>query len=32
MDTLSRIDIESLKIQEEEVLKPLSGSENNSIN
>jgi hypothetical protein len=30
-DALSRLDIDSLKIQEEEVLKLLSGSENNSI-
>jgi hypothetical protein len=30
-DALSRLDIDSLKIQEEEVLKILSGSENNSI-
>jgi hypothetical protein len=30
-DTLSRLDIDSLKIQEEEVLIFLSGSENNSI-
>jgi hypothetical protein len=30
-DSLSRLDIDSLKIQEEEVLKLLSGSENNSI-
>jgi hypothetical protein len=30
-DTLSRLDIDSLKIQEEEVLTLLSGSENNSI-
>jgi hypothetical protein len=30
-DTLSRLDIDSRKIQEEEVLKLLSGSENNSI-
>jgi hypothetical protein len=31
-DALSRLDIDSLKIQEEEVLTLLSGSENNSIN
>jgi hypothetical protein len=31
VDTLSRLDIDSLKIQEEEVLALLSGSENNSI-
>jgi hypothetical protein len=31
-DASSRLDIDSLKIQEEEVLKLLSGSENNSIN
>jgi hypothetical protein len=30
-DALSRLDIDSLKIQEEEVLVLLSGSENNSI-
>jgi hypothetical protein len=30
-DVLSRLDIDSLKIQEEEVLTLLSGSENNSI-
>jgi hypothetical protein len=30
-DTLYRLDIDSLKIQEEEVLTLLSGSENNSI-
>jgi hypothetical protein len=30
-DALSRLDIDSLEIQEEEVLTPLSGSENNSI-
>jgi hypothetical protein len=30
-DSLSRIDIDSLKIQEEEVLTLLSGSEKNSI-
>jgi hypothetical protein len=30
-DALSRLDIDSLKIQEEEVLTLLSGSENNSI-
>jgi hypothetical protein len=30
-DALSRLEIDSLKIQEEEVLTPLSGSENNSI-
>jgi hypothetical protein len=30
-DALSRLDIDSLKIQEEEVLSLLSGSENNSI-
>jgi hypothetical protein len=30
-DTLSHLDIDSLKIQEEEVLTLLSGSENNSI-
>jgi hypothetical protein len=30
-DTLSRLDIDSLKIQEEEMLTLLSGSENNSI-
>jgi hypothetical protein len=30
-DALSRLDIASLKIQEEEVLTLLSGSENNSI-
>jgi hypothetical protein len=30
-DTLSSLDIDSLKIQEEEVLTLLSGSENNSI-
>jgi hypothetical protein len=30
-DSLSRLDIDSLKIQEEEVLTLLSGSENNSI-
>jgi hypothetical protein len=30
-DGLSRLDIDSLKIQEEEVLTFLSGSENNSI-
>jgi hypothetical protein len=30
-DALSRLDIDSLKIQEEELLKLLSGSENNSI-
>jgi hypothetical protein len=30
-DALSRLDIDSLKIQEEKVLKILSGSENNSI-
>jgi hypothetical protein len=30
-DALSHLDIDSLKIQEEEVLTPLSGSENNSI-
>jgi hypothetical protein len=30
-DTLSRLDIDSLKIQEEEVLTLLPGSENNSI-
>jgi hypothetical protein len=29
VNTLSRLDIDSLKIQEEEVLKLLSGSENN---
>jgi hypothetical protein len=29
-DALSRLDIHSLKIQEEEGLTPLSGSENNS--
>jgi hypothetical protein len=31
-DTLSRMDIDILKIQEEEVLTLLSGSENNNIN
>jgi hypothetical protein len=31
-DALSRLDIDSLKIQEEEVLTLLSGSENNIIN
>jgi hypothetical protein len=31
-DALSRLDIDSLKIQEEEVLTLLSGSENSSIN
>jgi hypothetical protein len=31
-DTLSRLDIDILKIQEEEVLTLLSGSENNNIN
>jgi hypothetical protein len=31
MDALSRLDIDSLKIHEEEVLTLLSGSENNSI-
>jgi hypothetical protein len=31
VDALSRLDIYSLKIQEEELLKLLSGSENNSI-
>jgi hypothetical protein len=31
VDALSRLDIDSLKIQEEEVLTLLSGSENNSI-
>jgi hypothetical protein len=31
VDVLSRLDIDSLKIQEEEVLTLLSGSENNSI-
>jgi hypothetical protein len=31
VDVLSRLDIDSLKIQGEEVLTPLSGSENNSI-
>jgi hypothetical protein len=31
LDALSRLDIDSLKIQEEEVLTLLSGSENNSI-
>jgi hypothetical protein len=30
-DVLSLLDIDSLKIQEEKVLTPLSGSENNSI-
>jgi hypothetical protein len=30
-DALSRLYIDSLKIEEEEVLTPLSGSENNSI-
>jgi hypothetical protein len=30
-DALSRLDIDSLKIQEEEVLTLLSGSENNNI-
>jgi hypothetical protein len=30
-DELSRLDIDSLKIQEEKVLTPLTGSENNSI-
>jgi hypothetical protein len=30
-DALSRLDVDSLKIQEEEVLTLLSGSENNSI-
>jgi hypothetical protein len=30
-DALSRLDIDSLKIQEEEILTLLSGSENNSI-
>jgi hypothetical protein len=30
-DALSRLDIDSLKIQEEEALALLSGSENNSI-
>jgi hypothetical protein len=30
-DVLSRLDIDSLKIQEEEVLTLVSGSENNSI-
>jgi hypothetical protein len=30
-DAVSRLDIDSLKIQEEEVLTLLSGSENNSI-
>jgi hypothetical protein len=30
-DALSHLDIDSLKIQEEEVLKLLSGSENNRI-
>jgi hypothetical protein len=30
-DALSRLDIDSLKIQEEEVLTVLSGSKNNSI-
>jgi hypothetical protein len=31
VDALSRLDIDSLKIQEEEVLTLLSGSENNNI-
>jgi hypothetical protein len=31
MDALSRLDIDSLKIQEEEVLTLLSGSENNGM-
>jgi hypothetical protein len=31
VDALSRLDIDSLKIKEEEALKPLSGSENSSI-
>jgi hypothetical protein len=31
LDALSRLDIDSLKIQEEEVLTLLSGSENNRI-
>jgi hypothetical protein len=30
-DALSRLDIDSLKIQEQEILTLLSGSENNSI-